>query len=514
MYLEHFGLKEPPFKITPVTDFFFPGANRAEILDALLYAISESEGIIKVTGEVGSGKTMLCRMLLERFPEKIEAVYLANPSLSREEMLYAIADGLSLNLEGQRVNIILKTLQNHLELKLAQGKRVVILVDEAHAMPLETMEELRLLYNLQIGNHKLLHIVLVGQPELNEKLSQPNMRQLKDRILHHFSMLPLSQNIIESYLLFRMRTAGYRGPSPFSVQAAALIGKASQGLMRRVNILADKSLLASFIANTHGVEVSHVQAAIRDTELGELSPAWWKNKKTIMASSVTLAAAIIIAGVAWLLGGMHAQQFNPATTVNAPGSQNTISTTALPATSEITSANPPTSEQQHVSDGREVKLLMTPTLHSTPNNATAPVAEGAPVAAKPQITQSTKSENSAVPAVAATAAAQESLLEQRLAAARTKFPQSPAGSASIQLYYTDHVKPARIESFLKRADGQGVLKNIYVLPIKINGRNGYRVLYGIYANSEKARIGIRQLPQRFQDAFAPTIYLIDNSPAT
>ena len=202
MYLDHFGLKEPPFKITPVTDFFFPGANRAEILDALLYAITDSEGIIKVTGEVGSGKTMLCRMLLERFPEHVEAVYLANPSLSREEMLYAIADALKLNLEGQRVNIILQTLQNHLELKIAQGKRVVILVDEAHAMPLETMEELRLLYNLQVGNHKLMHIVLVGQPELNDKLNQPNMRQLKDRIIHHFSMLPLSPNIIESYLRF------------------------------------------------------------------------------------------------------------------------------------------------------------------------------------------------------------------------------------------------------------------------------------------------------------------------
>ena len=491
MYLEHFGLKEPPFKITPVTDFFFPGANRAEILDALLYAISESEGIIKVTGEVGSGKTMLCRMLLERFPEKIEAVYLANPSLSREEMLYAIADGLSLNLEGQRVNIILKTLQNHLELKLAQGKRVVILVDEAHAMPLETMEELRLLYNLQIGNHKLLHIVLVGQPELNEKLSQPNMRQLKDRILHHFSMLPLSQNIIESYLLFRMRTAGYRGPSPFSIQAAALIGKASQGLMRRVNILADKSLLAAFIANTHAVDVSHVQAAIRDTELGELSPAWWKNKKTIFVASVTLAAAIVIAGVAWLLGGMHAQQTNPAVTTNTQ-----------------------TNAQQNVNEGSVVKPLITPTLQNKTNNAATPVAEVPPLAAKLQVTQLKKSDNAVKPADATTAAVQQTLLEQRLAAGRSEFSRSPAGSASIQLYYTEHVKLERIESFLKRADDQGVLKNIYVLPIKINGRNGFRVLYGIYANSEKARAGIQLLPQRFQDAFTPTIYLIDHTPAT
>jgi len=508
MYLEHFGLNEPPFKITPVTDFFFPGANRAEILDALLYAISESEGVIKVTGEVGSGKTMLCRMLLERFPEKVEAVYLANPSLSREEMLYAIADGLNLNLEGQRVNIILQTLQNHLELKLAQGKRIVILVDEAHAMPLETMEELRLLYNLQVGNHKLLHIVLVGQPELNEKLSQPNMRQLKDRIIHHFSMLPLSQNIIESYLLFRMRTAGYRGPTPFSVAAATLIGKASQGLMRRVNILADKSLLAAFVENTHNIEVRHVQAAIRDTELGELTPAWWKSKKIAIIASGTVLAAILIAGIAWNLGGMHAQQTYPSTP--APRA-------ATPAPAQTMLGNAADNNSlapQNVNDNHEVKLLMTPALHNTPGSSTSPNAAITTAPATTQIIQAADNVTPSASAVSAHPVIQETLLDQRLAAAKSRFAQSPAGSASIQLYYTDHVKPSRIEAFLKRADSQGTLNEIYVVPIKINGRKGFRVLYGIYTSSEKARSGMRHLPQRFLDAFAPTIYLIEKSPTS
>ena len=474
MYLEHFGLTEPPFKITPVTDFFFPGANRAEILDALLYAITDSEGIIKVTGEVGSGKTMLCRMLLERHPEKVETVYLANPSLTREEMLYAIADGLNLDLEGQRVNIILQTLQNHLELKLAQGKRVVILVDEAHAMPLETMEELRLLYNLQVGNHKLLHIVLFGQPELNDKLSQPNMRQLKDRIVHHFAMLPLSQNIIETYLQFRMRTAGYRGLSPFSNTAAALIGKASQGLMRRVNILADKAMLAAFIENTYNIEVRHVQAAIRDSELTPPVQAWWQRKNTAIAGIVTLSATFIIAYAAWSMGDMHAKQSNiveaiPLVTITPkvePPAATTAAIEGAPATSQPSAI-------QKKNDGHEVKLLMPPALQTPPPAAT-----------------------------------QGALLEQRLAAAQAVFPKSPSGSASIQLYYTDNVTPARIEGFLKRADNQGALQEIYVLPIKINGRKGFRVLYGIYSSGEKARSGMRQLPQRFLDAFAPTIYLL------
>ena len=482
MYLDHFGLKEPPFKITPVTDFFFPGANRAEILDALLYAITDSEGIIKVTGEVGSGKTMLCRMLLERFPEHVEAVYLANPSLSREEMLYAIADALKLNLEGQRVNIILQTLQNHLELKIAQGKRVVILVDEAHAMPLETMEELRLLYNLQVGNHKLMHIVLVGQPELNDKLNQPNMRQLKDRIIHHFSMLPLSPNIIESYLLFRMRTAGYRGPTPFSIPAAALIGKASQGLMRRVNILADKSLLSAFVENTHNVEVRHVQAAIRDSELSPSAQAWWQRKDRITAGILAFSAALIIAGGGWMLGSMQTGKPGPA----------------------------------------EIKPFITTTPHIPALATTNPATEIAPVPATPPAPAmpATVAARAAIAPSSATvdkpdpAEERAILLEQRIAATQAILSRSPAGSASIQLYYTNDIRPLRIERFLRQADELGSLQQIYVLPIKINGKQGLRMLYGIYANGKEARAGIQHLPKRYQDAYAPSIFLLEDSPAS
>lgn len=475
MYLEHFGLTEPPFKITPVTDFFFPGANRAEILDALLYAITDSEGIIKVTGEVGSGKTMLCRMLLERHPDNVEAVYLANPSLTREEMLYAIADGLKLNLEGQRVNIILQTLQNHLELKLAQGKRVVILVDEAHAMPLDTMEELRLLYNLQVGNHKLMHLVLFGQPELNDKLSQPNMRQLKDRIVHHFAMLPLSQNIIETYLEFRMRTAGYRGPTPFSGTAAALIGKASQGLMRRVNILADKAMLAAFIENTYNIEVRHVQAAIRDSELAPPAQAWWLRKSNVIAGISILLAATLIAGAGWLLGSMHTG--NPAAAEIKPLASSTPQTAPVAAGSAPVPLISPASQAAH--NGQKAQRP-TPRAQQTPPPTTS----------------------------------QAPLLAQRLAAAHEAFSKSPGGSASIQLYYTENVTPSRIEGFLQRADKLGALQEIYVLPTKINGRKGFRVLYGIYSSSEQARTGMRQLPQRFLDAFAPTIYLLKSSTAS
>src|SRR3954468_6518564 len=145
MYLEHFGLREAPFRITPHTEFFFAGANRGATLEALLYAITAGEGMVKVTGEVGSGKTMLCRVLMERLPDTVETIYLANPSLTREEILYAIADELRLKLQPERSARLLRELQDQLISLYSSGKRVVVLIDEAHAMPKETLEEIRLL---------------------------------------------------------------------------------------------------------------------------------------------------------------------------------------------------------------------------------------------------------------------------------------------------------------------------------------------------------------------------------
>jgi len=221
MYLEHFGLNEPPFRITPHTDFFFDGADRGATLEALLYSILNDEGIVKVSGEVGSGKTMLCRVLMERLPKEVETIYLTTPSLGRDEILYAIADELKLEFSQGRMSVALRELQEHLIRLYGEGRRVVVLIDEAHAMPEETLEQVRLLSNLETGRHKLLQIVLFGQPELDQALTRPSLRQLKDRITHSFRMRPLSEPEVARYLSFRMRAAGYRGPEVFTPKAAA-----------------------------------------------------------------------------------------------------------------------------------------------------------------------------------------------------------------------------------------------------------------------------------------------------
>ncbi|MCK9201162.1 MAG: AAA family ATPase [Gallionella sp.] len=468
MYLDHFGLHEPPFRITPSTTFFFSGANRGEILDALVYSLSESEGIIKVSGEVGSGKTMLCRMLLERLPKYIDTIYLANPSLSRDEMLYAIADGLGLNVEGERVGIIMHSIQARLEERAREGKRVVVLVDEAHAMPPDTLEELRLLYNLQVGNFKLLQLILFGQPELNNKLEQPNMRQLKDRIVHHFNMQPMSHNTLESYLMFRMRAAGYHGPNVFSPQALKLIGRASEGLMRRINILADKSLLAAFVEDTHNIEPRHVQAAMRDSELQSSRKL---KLPSIELPSIQLPPTRILAGgavVALLLTGLTTWWATDETQPAAPAQQAQLAAPAMP----ITVAPTP----------------VAPTIQALEQTAIAPPA--------PAVAQKT----SPPPA------AKGSLFDQRLAAGKKLLGQKNI-VASIQLFHNEDMQPKRVEGFLKRADGLGKLSEIYLVPARFGDKEGLRILYGAYPSVDAARNAIKDLPSRYQESFATAIHV-------
>lgn len=509
MYLEHFGLNEQPFKVTPVTDFFFSGANRGEILDALVYAITDGEGIVKISGEVGSGKTMLCRMLLDKLPTHIIAIYLANPSLSRDELLYAIADRLGLDLEGQRVNVILQNLQNDLEQKHARGERCVVLVDEAHAMPLETLEELRLLYNLQVGKHKLLQIVLFGQPELDTKLAQINMRQLKDRIVHHFTILPLSPQIIHAYLMFRMRAAGYKGPDIFTPAAEKMIGKASQGLMRRVNILADKSLLAAFVENTHKIDIRHVQAAIRDSEMTPMHH-WLKRKNTKILGGLGLLAGCMA------LAGWYAQREVAA---DSPVAQVAVIAAALPSTAVIpalminpTSASVAASSvmaaENNVAAISGVEATSAVTITAT--LAKEHVVPVHPEKISPTAKEQTKIE---VPPKAKVVLTPNTpiLLNSRLEATRAMLTSAVKGSASIQLFYTEGGAQDRMEAFLQRAKKFKNLDEIYVLPIKLRGHDAYRVLYGVYATSEDARTGMEKLPKRYLDAFAPTLHLLDNS---
>lgn len=473
MYLSHFGLNEAPFSITPITEFFFEGANRGATLEALIYAVSHGEGIIKVTGEVGSGKTMLCRVLIERLPSNVETIYLANPSLSRDEILYAIADELGLDLAGQRAQVAVRSLQDALIQKYAAGKRVVALIDEAHAMPVETLEQLRLLYNLESSRHKLLQMVLFGQPELDENLSLPQMRQLKERIVHHFTMQPLTTPVIKDYLMFRMRAAGYRGPDVFTPAAVQLISKVSQGLTRRVNILADKALLAAFVDNTHGIERNHVKAAVRDCEF---------NNRPRPVNPWLVGTAALSAGLA---AGLSWHLFGPALIEPAVTVQPAI---AIPAAKfGVPSQRPVSAEPATAADS------------------------GAPVQMEERGSEGERQH--AGPSAASdfpdVDVAGYRLLGQRIQAAKNVMRQHE-GSLSIQLFLTDDTRPARMERFLQRASNLVMLSNVYVYPTRVGGQLKYRVMYGVYANREQASAAMAKLPQKYRTAFKPELRYVND----
>jgi type II secretory pathway predicted ATPase ExeA/septal ring-binding cell division protein DamX len=299
VYYTFFGLKQPPFRITPDTDFFFEGGNRGAVLEALIYAITRGEGMVKVTGEVGSGKTMLCRVLQARLPAAVETVYLANPSVSAEEILHAIAFELQLPIPREAGRLeVMHALNEYLLAKHAEGKQVVVFVEESQSMPISTLEEIRLLSNLETRRYKLLQIVLFGQPELDANLRRPEIRQLRERITHSFALTPLDPPSVRDYLVFRLRAAGYHGPDLFSPRVIALMARATGGLTRRINIVADKAMLAAFADNTHNIQPKHVRAAIADSEFSDAGgPRFAWLRRPGWAGAGALALIALAAGV-------------------------------------------------------------------------------------------------------------------------------------------------------------------------------------------------------------------------
>ena len=281
MYEDYFGLERPPFKITPDTSLFYEGGKRGDILAALVYAINRGEGIIKVVGEVGSGKTMLCRMLQLKLPDTVEIVYIANPSVSPEDILFVIAHELSLPVgKDASKHEVMHLLQDYLLQRHMENKQVVLFIEEAQGMPIETLEEIRLLSNLETDENKLLQIILFGQPELDENLSQQSIRQLRERITHNFNLDPLTREEIHNYLNFRMREVGYTGPELINQTVAKKVEQHSDGLLRRINIIADKILLSAFAEGTHNLTSKHVTAAVNDSAFNQKSSGksrnlWW-----------------------------------------------------------------------------------------------------------------------------------------------------------------------------------------------------------------------------------------------
>jgi type II secretory pathway predicted ATPase ExeA len=395
MYNEYFGLKQAPFRITPDTRLFYTGGGRGDVLDALVYAITSGEGIVKVIGEVGTGKTMLCRMLEERLADNVEIAYLANPSLTPEDILHAVALELGLEVTGSASRLqVMHQLHDELLERHARNQRVVALVEEAQSMPVDTLEEIRLLSNLETKNEKLLQIVLFGQPELDVNLAKPEIRQLRERITHGFHLKPLAREEVKDYVSFRLRASGYRGRDAFSRNAYRRMSRASEGLTRRVNIIADKAMLAAFAEDTHDVSARHVKVAIDDSEFGPGRSSAALSPRGAMAAVAVLAAVLAGAG-GWYAGTRagtgpqlalappgSAQRVAPESATAPPSGATAALAAARAAEPPVAAAPPPRAEPAGTlpesTAGRVAERLSGPDAKAPPEPVAAPGVEMRP----------------------------------------------------------------------------------------------------------------------------------------
>ena len=267
MYLYHFGLTELPFTLTPNTNFFLALEPHNEALAVLMTALKTGEGFIKVIGEVGTGKTLLCRKLLNEIPEHFITAYIPNPYLNPDELRRAVALELGVK-QAQRMSAQLLTqrIQNRLMELHSQGHSVVLILDEAQALPAQSLEALRLFTNLETETRKLLQVVLFAQPELDQRLAQTDFRQLRQRITFSYRLRAMNSNEVQQYIQHRLNVAGYKGATLFSASICKKITTASQGIPRIVNILCHKMLMLSYGQGHCQMTKEHLKAAVKDTE--------------------------------------------------------------------------------------------------------------------------------------------------------------------------------------------------------------------------------------------------------
>ena len=310
MYLQFFGLQEPPFSITPDPSFVYLSAAHRDALAHLLYGVGQggASGFVQLTGEVGTGKTTICRCLLEQVPEETQVALVLNPLMTPRELLATICEELGLSTDGiaDSSKLMVDSLNRHLLDQHAKGRRVVIIIDEAQNLSPEALEQVRLLTNLETAKEKLLQMVLLGQPELRQLLQRQNLRQLSQRITARYHLSPLNQEETFAYVKHRMKVAGCER-NPFRRSAMRALYQRSGGVPRLINIIADRSLAGAYAKESGSVTPALVQAAANEVQPSETRV---RSSRWPMAIA-TASVAILLAMTALMWGGPLYDRFNP-----------------------------------------------------------------------------------------------------------------------------------------------------------------------------------------------------------
>jgi general secretion pathway protein A len=266
MYLDFYRLKEWPFNVTPDPSYLYFSPHHREAYDHLIYGIENRKGFIQLTGEVGCGKTTLCRAILSGLSDDVETALILNPSLTETQLLRAMLNDYGLELKGRDRLAYIETLNEYLLMKHEEGINVALLIDEAQDLSPQVMEQVRLLSNLETDQHKLIQIVLVGQPELKQRLESRSLRQLRQRITVRYHISPLTHEQTEEYIYHRLRVAGSDGRVQFTASALRAVFKYSRGIPRLINAVCDNVLLAGYVMNTTSIDVRCVKKAIDQLE--------------------------------------------------------------------------------------------------------------------------------------------------------------------------------------------------------------------------------------------------------
>jgi MSHA biogenesis protein MshM len=528
MYEEYFGLNRPPFKITPDTSLFFGGGKRGDILGALVYAVHRGEGIVKVVGEVGSGKTMLCRMLQQELPKSVEIIYIANPSVSAEDILFVMAHELELLVPNQATkHQVMHMLQDYLVQRHVENKQVVLFIEEAQGMPLDTLEEIRLLSNLETDQNKLLQIILFGQPELDENLALKSIRQLRERITHTFNLLPLSTEEVHLYLNFRMREVGYTGPEIISKNIAKKIQRYSGGLLRRINIITDKMLLSAFAESTHNITTRHVMAAVNDSDF-KLDSSHSNNKWILMTLLVIIALAIAQYQFReqWLAVVLGQPAFNSAAQIESkvskiiPNNQNDLNvakpqlapqkdTAANVMVSNIDNAQPETILSNQINAVANIQVLDTEAVNEV-------IKSGETAPKKKDEKKDEKKQTVNVDRMIASDGTQSNKrlaedynqwLDAKIKSSLKWLENADKGGVSIQVMMRQKTEGKELVRFLQN-DWPLDLEGTHLYEVQSTSRHIYRVFYGEFDSVSDGGKAIKKLPKtvRVNDPYLHSIY--------
>ena len=271
MYEKYYGLNEKPFNLTPDTDFYYQSLTHQQALNVLMISLKNGDGFIKLTGEVGTGKTLLCRKLLDILDDQFSTVYIPNPYMSCKALLKAVAEEMGLE-QTEEDGDFLASINEQLIRNAQENKQTVILLDEAQSLPVESLDAIRLLSNLETEKQKLVQIVLFGQPELDQVLENKNIRQLKQRIVHASELQTLSFTNVVRYVEHRLRSAGYYGPNIFTRKALQRLYKKSLGIPRIINLLSNKALMLAYAAGVFYVDARMIDEAAEDSQQVNKAP--------------------------------------------------------------------------------------------------------------------------------------------------------------------------------------------------------------------------------------------------